>query len=135
MVVFHTEGPGHGQFVKNPTPFDFSMNLLHHRIAMDEQAQPTITEEDVIRVARLARLRLRQEDRAPMCEQLQRVMGHMAELSGVNVDGVEPTQGVVEQTPLRDDEPADCLPIQESLSAAPRSHDLGFAVPKVLDHP
>lgn len=93
-----------------------------------------IDREDVERVARLARLRLSDEEAAEMTADLDRILGYVDLLEEVSTEGVEPTAHVIPlATPLRDDVPAEELPPELAVANAPASEGTAFAVPKVLD--
>ncbi len=93
-----------------------------------------IDREDVERVARLARLRLSDEEAAEMTADLDRILGYVDLLEEVSTEGVEPTAHVIPlATPLRDDVPAEELPPEVAVANAPASEGTAFAVPKVLD--
>ncbi len=65
-----------------------------------------VTREEVMYIARLARLDLTPEEVERFTPQLNRVLAHAAELAEVDVGGVVPVGGVSEWTaPLRADEP------------------------------
>jgi aspartyl-tRNA(Asn)/glutamyl-tRNA(Gln) amidotransferase subunit C len=89
---------------------------------------------EVRRVARLARLALGDEEVGRMQVQLDSILGYVAEIDALDVSGVEPTFHAVPMVaPLREDEVAASLPRGETLAAAPKTEDGGFAVPAVLE--
>ena len=89
-----------------------------------------IDREEVLHVARLARLELSDEEVATLAGELARVLDHIAMISALDLDGVPPTSHVVEvENALRADEPRPCLPRDVVLAAAPEVVDDGFAVP------
>lgn len=66
-----------------------------------------VTPEEVMYIARLARLELTPEEVERFTPQLNRVLAHAAELAEVDVGGIAPVGGVAEwHAPLRNDEPA-----------------------------
>jgi aspartyl-tRNA(Asn)/glutamyl-tRNA(Gln) amidotransferase subunit C len=66
----------------------------------------SVTREEVMYIAQLARLDLTPEEVERFTPQLNRVLEHVAELAEVDVGGVAPVGGVAEWTaPLRADEP------------------------------
>ncbi|MBI4408610.1 MAG: Asp-tRNA(Asn)/Glu-tRNA(Gln) amidotransferase subunit GatC [Gemmatimonadetes bacterium] len=76
-----------------------------------------VTREDVLHVAKLARLRLTGEELARMTQQLNSILGHMEELNEADVSGVAAVGGATEwQAPLRAEATA-----PDSLAAAPES--------------
>ncbi|HEY7932918.1 MAG TPA: Asp-tRNA(Asn)/Glu-tRNA(Gln) amidotransferase subunit GatC [Solirubrobacteraceae bacterium] len=89
-----------------------------------------IDRDEVLHVARLARLALSEQEIEPMARELSAVLDHVATISELALDGVEPTSHVVEMTgALRPDEPRPSLPREVALAQAPAVGDEGFAVP------
>lgn len=89
-----------------------------------------IDREQVLHVARLARLRLSDEEVATMAAELSSILGHIETISALDLEGVEPTTHVVEvANALRCDEPAPSLEREAVLAAAPATQDGGFLVP------
>jgi aspartyl-tRNA(Asn)/glutamyl-tRNA(Gln) amidotransferase subunit C len=89
-----------------------------------------IGRDEVLHVARLARLALEEEEIEPMARELSAVLDHIATISELDLDGVPPTSHVVEVTgALRPDEPRPCLPREVALAQAPEVADDGFLVP------
>lgn len=89
-----------------------------------------IDREEVLHVARLARLKLAEEEIEPMARELSAVLDHVAKISELDLDGVEPTTHVAEVTGrLRPDEPRPSLPRDVVLSQAPAVSGDGFLVP------
>ena len=85
---------------------------------------------EVLHVARLARLKLTAEETARMAVELSSILGHIAKMSELDLDGIEPTSHVVEVVDgLRADEPGPCLPRDVALDQAPAVQDGGFLVP------
>lgn len=89
-----------------------------------------IEREEVLHVARLARLALGEEEIEPMARELSAVLDHVARIGELDLDGVPPTSHVVDVTgALRADEPRPCLPRELALDQAPAVLDDGFLVP------
>lgn len=89
-----------------------------------------INRDEVLHVARLARLQLREEEIEPMARELSAVLDHIAKINELDLTGVPPTSHVVELTGgLRPDEPRPCLPREVALAQAPAVADGGFLVP------
>ena len=89
-----------------------------------------IDRDEVLHVARLARLALRDEEIEPMARELSAMLDHIAKIGELDLDGVPPTSHVVEVTGrLREDEPRPCLPREVALEQAPDATDEGFLVP------
>jgi len=89
-----------------------------------------IERDEVLHVARLARLALSDEELEPMARELSAVLDHIAKIGELDLDDVPPTSHVVELTgALRPDEPRPCLPRELVLSQAPAVSGDGFLVP------
>jgi aspartyl-tRNA(Asn)/glutamyl-tRNA(Gln) amidotransferase subunit C len=89
-----------------------------------------IDREQVLHVARLARLRLSEEEVERMAGEMSTILGHVETMNELDLDGVEPTSHVVElQNVLREDVPRECLPRERALEQAPDVADGGFRVP------
>ncbi len=89
-----------------------------------------IDREQVLHVARLARLELSDEEVERMSGELTGILGHIEKISELDLDGVKPTSHVVEvANALRADEPRPSWPREELLEAAPAVRDDGFEVP------
>jgi aspartyl-tRNA(Asn)/glutamyl-tRNA(Gln) amidotransferase subunit C len=89
-----------------------------------------ITRDEVLHVARLARLALAEDEVEPMARELSAVLDHVARIGELDLEGVAPTSHVVDITgALRVDEPRSCLPREVALAQAPAVSDDGFLVP------
>ena len=89
-----------------------------------------IDREQVLHVARLARLRLAEEEVTAMAGELSTILGHIETIGGLDLGDVPPTTHVVEvANALRPDEPRPSLPRETVLDAAPATQDGGFLVP------
>jgi aspartyl-tRNA(Asn)/glutamyl-tRNA(Gln) amidotransferase subunit C len=89
-----------------------------------------IDREQVLHVARLARLQLDDDEVERMAGELSQILGHVERISELDLEGVEPTSHVVEVTDaLRPDEPRPCLDREVALAAAPARTEDGFLVP------
>jgi aspartyl-tRNA(Asn)/glutamyl-tRNA(Gln) amidotransferase subunit C len=89
-----------------------------------------IDREQVLHVARLARLSLSDDEVQQMAGELSSVLGHIEKIGELDLDGVPPTSHVVEvPNALRPDEPQPSLPRDVVLAAAPAVADGGFLVP------
>jgi aspartyl-tRNA(Asn)/glutamyl-tRNA(Gln) amidotransferase subunit C len=89
-----------------------------------------IDREQVLHVAKLARLRLSEAEVERMTGELSNILEHVARMDELELDGVEPTSHVVElQNVLRDDVPRESLSRERALEGAPDPADDGFRVP------
>jgi aspartyl-tRNA(Asn)/glutamyl-tRNA(Gln) amidotransferase subunit C len=86
--------------------------------------------EQVLHVARLARLELTDEEVERMAKELSHVLDHIEKIRELDLEGVPPTSHVVDVVnALRADEPQPSLPRDVVLAAAPEPLDEGFGVP------
>ena len=89
---------------------------------------------DVDHVARLARLRLDDAEKARMAEQLAKILTYIDTLRALDTAGVEPTTHAVPVlNVMRDDEIRPCLPQDEMLANAPDRADDFFRVPRIIE--
>ena len=89
-----------------------------------------IDREQVLHVARLARLELNEDEVARMTGELSAILDHIEKISALDLDGVPPTTHVVDvPNALRPDVPRPCLPREVVLANAPAVDDDGFSVP------
>jgi aspartyl-tRNA(Asn)/glutamyl-tRNA(Gln) amidotransferase subunit C len=78
-------------------------------------------------VATLARLEISPEEEGPLLGDLERILGHVAQLSSVDTSAVVSKRPFM--TELRPDEPSEGLTRAEGLGGAPAMRD-GFVVVK-----
>jgi aspartyl-tRNA(Asn)/glutamyl-tRNA(Gln) amidotransferase subunit C len=89
-----------------------------------------IDRDQVLHVARLARLRLTDEELERMPAELSKILDHVEKMDELDLEGVEPTSHVVDVTNvLREDVPRPSLPLERALAGAPDVADGGFRVP------
>jgi aspartyl-tRNA(Asn)/glutamyl-tRNA(Gln) amidotransferase subunit C len=89
-----------------------------------------IDREQVLHVARLARLELTEEEVGQMSEELSNVLDHIEKIGELDLEGVPPTTHVVEvSNALRPDVVEPSLPRDVALANAPTVADGGFLVP------
>jgi aspartyl-tRNA(Asn)/glutamyl-tRNA(Gln) amidotransferase subunit C len=93
-----------------------------------------ITRENVLHVAKLARLELTEAEIDRMQRDLTGILEYVDQLSELDTKDVPPTtQVAVAAAPFRGDEPRPSIPHDLALSQAPRSSSDGFAVPAFVD--
>ncbi len=89
-----------------------------------------IARDEVLHVARLARLALAEEEIEPMARELSAVLGHIEKIGELDLADVPPTSHVVELTgALRADTPVPSFPRDVALAQAPAAGEDGFLVP------
>ena len=91
---------------------------------------PQIDRDQVLHVARLARLDLSEAEVERMSSELSGILDHIEKIGELDLDGVPPTSHVVPLTnALRADEPRPSWPREQMLEAAPAVAADGFEVP------
>ena len=90
-----------------------------------------LSRDQVLHVARLARLDLTEDEQQRMSEELSHVLDHIERIGELgDLADVEPTSHVVAlENQLRPDEPRPSLPVETALQSAPESDMGGFRVP------
>lgn len=88
----------------------------------------------VKRVARLARIKVSDEEAARMTGELNSILGFVEQLQELNVDGVEPLTSVVDVSiRMRDDVVTDGAKAADVVANAPATEENFFLVPKVVE--
>lgn len=101
---------------------------------MEDSATARHPELDLEALGRLARIRLRDEDRAEFQPQLARILGYVEQLSRVEVKGVEPmTHPVPLENVLRADRAVAPDSREAYLDNAPASRNGEVIVPRVIE--
>lgn len=94
----------------------------------------SVDADTVRRIARLARIRVTEEEVAAYEGEINSILGFVEQLSEVDVEGVEPMTSV---TPMslrrRDDQVTDGGYAERIVANAPISEDNFFMVPKVVE--
>jgi aspartyl/glutamyl-tRNA(Asn/Gln) amidotransferase C subunit len=92
-----------------------------------------IDPKEVREIARLARLRLTEDEVARMAHDLDAIFTHIEQLRQLDTREVEPmTHAVPFDCPYRDDRVGEMLPVDEALANAPRRDGNFFEVPRVV---
>lgn len=93
-----------------------------------------LSDDQVRRIARLARIAIRPEDSAPVVERLNRVLGLIDQLRSVDTAGIEPMSHALDLVQrLRPDEVAEKDRRESNQAVAPAVQDGLYLVPKVLE--
>src|SRR5918911_1853790 len=90
-----------------------------------------LSRDQVLHVARLARLELTDAEQQRMSAELSNVLDHIETIGALgDLEDVEPTSHVIAvENVLRADEPTPCLPREIALASAPDADMGGFRVP------
>ena len=94
----------------------------------------SVDQATVKRVARLARLKVKDEDLRKLAGELNGILGWIEQLNEVDVSKVEPLTSVVSmKMKMRKDEVTDGHYPAKIVSNAPAQEDAFFMVPKVVE--
>jgi aspartyl-tRNA(Asn)/glutamyl-tRNA(Gln) amidotransferase subunit C len=89
-----------------------------------------IERDQVLHVARLARLELTEDEVGRMATELSAILEHVERIGELDLDGVEPTSHVVElENVLRADEPRPSWPRERTVALAPDADGGAYRVP------
>lgn len=92
-----------------------------------------VNREQVLRIAKLARLELADAEVDRMTASLDKLVGYMAMLKQIDLKDVEPMLAVdASARPLRPDEPHPSLPKDKTFANAPAVNMDHFSIPKVM---
>tara|TARA_E500000331_G_scaffold265872_1_gene257125 strand:+ start:243 stop:530 length:288 start_codon:yes stop_codon:yes gene_type:complete len=93
-----------------------------------------LDQETVRRIATLARIKVPQENLAPLAGELNNIIGWIEQLSEVDTDGIEPMTSVIEiVAPQREDVVTEGGTPEKVLQNAPRAEASFYTVPKVVE--
>ena len=93
-----------------------------------------ITEEEVNKVAHLARLELNQDEITNHAEQLEKILKYIKQLEQIDTDDVPCTTRAIEVTNVfRKDEKKNSDCNEEILDLAPSREDKYFKVPRIIN--
>lgn len=94
----------------------------------------TISREDVLHVARLARLKLEEAEIPRLIADLGKILDYVELLGELDTAEIPPTTHLtVSEAPLREDRVREDLTTAEVLREAPRRSGDGYAVPAFVD--
>lgn len=94
----------------------------------------SVDQATVKRVARLARLKVKDEDVPRLAGELNAILGWIEQLNEVDVSKVEPMTSVVSmKMKMRQDEVTDGHYPEKIVANAPAQEDAFFMVPKVVE--
>jgi aspartyl-tRNA(Asn)/glutamyl-tRNA(Gln) amidotransferase subunit C len=90
--------------------------------------------ETVRRIARLARIRVPEDELAPLADELSRIMDWIEQLNAVDTSNIAPMTSVADiRLPQREDKVNDGGTPEKVLANAPDRQGNFFAVPKVVE--
>ena len=93
-----------------------------------------VDEATVRRIARLARIKVTDGEAKGLVGELNGILGFVAQLDEVNVDGVEPLTSIIPMAlRRREDVVTDGAKVEDVIANAPASEENFFVVPKVVE--
>ena len=93
-----------------------------------------IDNEEVLRIAKLARLELEDNEVEGLARDLGSILQYVHKLDELDTEGVEATTHAVElKTALREDKKEPSLDVELGLRQAPERVGDGFGVPKIIE--
>ena len=94
----------------------------------------SVTIEEVRHIARLARLRLTEDEEIAMASQLSKILDYVEQLNELDLTGVEPMSHVLDLVnAMRDDEVEHRITHEEALRNAPAADSDYFRVPRFVE--
>ncbi|QDT90675.1 Asp-tRNA(Asn)/Glu-tRNA(Gln) amidotransferase subunit GatC [Gimesia algae] len=92
-----------------------------------------LTQDEVLKVASLSRLKLSESEVAALGEQMGSVLKYIAMLDELDTADIEPMAHAIEiSNVFRDDQLQESLPREQALSNAPQTDGNYFLVPAIL---
>jgi aspartyl-tRNA(Asn)/glutamyl-tRNA(Gln) amidotransferase subunit C len=93
-----------------------------------------ITTDQVIYVAKLAKLTISEDEKAKMTLQMEQILNYVEQLNKLDTSGIEPTShAILLENVFRDDVETPSLPPEMALINAPGKENGFFKVPKVIE--
>lgn len=92
-----------------------------------------ISKDDVLHVAKLARLTLSDDEVDLFTDQLDQILGHAGKIRELDTSGIEPTSHALPvKNVFREDEIKPSLSKDDVLANAPEKESGSFKVPKIV---
>ncbi len=96
----------------------------------------SLTREEVIHIARLARLELTDSEIERYQQQLSSILEYADRLKALDTSQIPPTSSVLPaRSRFREDSPVESLPVEKLLQNAPQAEKDQFKVPPALEEP
>jgi len=94
----------------------------------------TLSSDDVLKVARLSRLKVTPEELTRFANQLGQILDYVHQLEEIDTAGIEPMAHAGELLNIfREDVPGNSLSRPDALANAPKSDGTYFLVPQILE--
>lgn len=92
-----------------------------------------ISEEEVSKVANLARLELRPEEVKSLTGQLDSILSYIEKLNELDTEGISPTtHAIAINNAFREDVVQESLPQQDAIANGPVENGEAFVVPRII---
>lgn len=92
-----------------------------------------LEKEEVLKLAKLSRLSVSEEEIPAVKEHLDKMLNHLEALKALDLSNVEPMTAVENgATILREDEPVQGFNLDQAFANAPAVENDHFAIPKVI---
>ena len=93
-----------------------------------------ITKKDVLTIASLARIHLKEQEVEPLQKNLESILQYVAKLETLDVQTIQPTSHIFPvQNVFREDTVRDSLGQKKAVKIAIEQHNGFFKVPKVIE--
>ncbi len=93
-----------------------------------------LDKEMVLKVAKLSKLQLKEEEIEIFSKQLPEIIGFIEKLEELDTENILPFYELIDKkAPLREDVPQESLSQEEALANAPQAENGFFVVPRVVD--
>jgi len=93
----------------------------------------SVTLDDLEKIAQLARLKLKEDDKEKFLDQVNQILKYVEKLNEVDTQGVEPLSHSMDLVNvMREDIEKQSLSQKDALANAPAKNDRFFRVPKVV---
>lgn len=93
----------------------------------------SVSLKDLEKIAQLARLTLKEEEKEKFLEQVNQILQYVEKLNELDTEGIEPLSHSMDLVNvMRDDVEKKSLPREEALKNAPSKNEKFFRVPKVV---
>jgi aspartyl-tRNA(Asn)/glutamyl-tRNA(Gln) amidotransferase subunit C len=100
---------------------------------MADVREEKVDAQEVLRVAKLARVHVGLEEAQVLAHDLGRILGYVRQLESVDVAEVEATTHVSVEGHVRPDAVVPSMPVEKALANAPERLGDGFGVPKIIE--
>ena len=94
----------------------------------------SVTLNDLEKIAQLARLTLKEDEKEKFLEQVNQILKYVEKLNEVNTEGVEPLSHSMDLVNvMREDEIKPSMPVEKGLANAPDREGTAFKVPRIIE--